>query len=45
MNEKIESLNIENEINEVTPFIKDKSVFEFWTKDYFKFLTEKVQFI
>lgn len=42
---KIENLNISKAIEEVSPFIKDKSVFEFWKKDYFKLLSEKIQFV
>ncbi len=45
MNNKIDTLNIAKAIEEVQPFIMDNSVFRFWTKDYFKRLTEKVQFV
>lgn len=45
MNKKIDTLNIAKAIEEVKPFIKDNSVFDFWTKDYFRLLTEKVQFL
>lgn len=44
MNNKIDTLNIAKAIEEVKPFIKDNSVFDFWTKDYFRLLTERVQF-
>lgn len=44
MNNKIDTLNITKAIEEVKPFIKDNSVFDFWTNDYFKLLTERVQF-
>lgn len=44
MNEKIDNLNIEKAIEEVRPFIKDASVFDFWTKDYFRLLTDKILF-
>lgn len=42
---KIESLDIENAIAEVRPFIKDHSVFDFWSRDYFKLLTDKILFV
>ena len=42
---KIENLNISKAIEEVSPFIKDKSGFEFWKKDYFKLLADKIQFV
>ena len=45
MNNKIDNLNLIKAIEEVQPFIKDDSVFKFWTKDYFKLLTEKVIFV
>jgi hypothetical protein len=45
MNKKIDTLNITKAIEEVKPFIKDNSVFDFWTKDYFRLLTTKVQFV
>jgi predicted nucleotidyltransferase component of viral defense system len=45
MNNKIDTLNIEKSIDEVKPFIKDQRIFEFWTKDYFKLLTNRVLFI
>ena len=41
---KIDELNIQKAIEEVSPFIKDISVFEFWSKDYFKLLTDKILF-
>lgn len=44
MNDRIDSLNIEKAIYEVKPFVKDHRVFEFWSKDYFKLLTNKVLF-
>lgn len=44
MYKKIDELNVDAAIKEVSPFIKDKSVFDFWSKDYFKLLTEKVLF-
>jgi Nucleotidyl transferase AbiEii toxin, Type IV TA system len=45
MNERIDNLNIEKAIEEVKPFIKDHTVFEYWTKDYFRFLSEKTLLI
>ena len=45
MNNKIDTLNISKAIEEVQPFIKDSSIFEFWTKDYFGLLTDKIQFV
>lgn len=44
MNNKIDTLNIEKAIEEVKPFIKDHRIFEFWTADYFRLLTDKVLF-
>jgi len=45
LNTKIDSLNIEQAVNEVRPFVKDQSVFDFWSKDYFKFLASKIEFV
>ena len=44
MYNKIDSLDISKAIEEVSPFIKDKSVFSFWSKEYFKLLTDKIEF-
>lgn len=44
MYSKIESLDIRKAIEEVSPFIKDKTVFNFWSKDYFRLLTDKIKF-
>lgn len=44
MYKRIDELDVDAAIKEVSPFIKDKSGFEFWSKDYFKLLTEKVIF-
>jgi predicted nucleotidyltransferase component of viral defense system len=44
MNNKIDTLDLTKAIEEVQPFIKDNKVFDFWTKDYFRLLTEKVIF-
>jgi len=41
---RIDALDVESAIKEVSPFIKDKSGFEFWSKDYFKLLTDRVIF-
>ena len=41
---KIDALQIEKAIEEVKPFIKNTSIFQHWTKDYFKLLTDKIQF-
>lgn len=40
---KIDTLDIEQAMNEVKPFVKDVRVFDFWSKDYFKLLASKVQ--
>ncbi len=42
MYKRIDELDIDAAIKEVSPFIKDKKGFEFWSKDYFKLLTDKV---
>lgn len=44
MYKRIDALDIDGAIKEVSPFIKDKSCFEFWSKDYFKILTDKICF-
>jgi hypothetical protein len=44
MYKRIDELDVDAAIKEVSPFIKDKSGFEFWSKDYFKLLTDKVIF-
>ena len=44
MYKRIDELDIDGAIKEVSPFIKDKSGFEFWSKDYFKLLTDKIIF-
>jgi hypothetical protein len=41
---KIDTLDIEQAMNEVKPFVRDVRVFDFWSKDYFKLLASKVQF-
>ncbi len=42
MYKRIENLDIKSAINEVSPFVKDKSGFEFWSKDYFRLLVDRV---
>lgn len=42
MYKRIDELDVNAAIKEVSPFIKDKSGFEFWSKDYFKLLTDKI---
>lgn len=42
MYKRINELDVDSAIKEVSPFIKDKSGFEFWSKDYFKLLLDKV---
>jgi predicted nucleotidyltransferase component of viral defense system len=44
MYKRIDELDIDGAIKEVSPFIQDKSGFEFWSKDYFKLLTNKIIF-
>jgi hypothetical protein len=44
MNAKIDSLNIEKVIQEVKPFIKDHRVFDLWTREHFRMLTNRVMF-
>jgi len=44
MYKRIDELDVDGAIKEVSPFINDKSGFEFWSKDYFKLLTDKVIF-
>ncbi len=44
LDKKIDTLHVENAISEVKPFIKDTSVFDFWSKDYFRLLAEKIEF-
>jgi hypothetical protein len=44
IHKRIDELNVDGAIKEVSPFIKDKSGFEFWSKNYFKLLTDKMIF-
>lgn len=41
---KIENLDIDQAKNEVQVFIKEKSRLDFWSRDYFKMLVDKIQF-
>lgn len=45
LHNKIDTLDIEQAINEVKGFVKDVRVFDFWSKDYFKLLASKVVFL
>ncbi len=45
LNTKIDSLNIEQAVNEVRPFTKDQSVFDFLSREYFKLLASKIEFV
>ena len=45
LNAKIDTLNIEQAINEAKSFVKDIRVFDFWSKEYFKLLVSKVVFV
>jgi len=44
MYKRIDELDVTAAIKEVSPFIKDKSGFEFWSKEYFKLLVDRVLF-
>lgn len=44
LDEKIDTLDVQNAIAEVKPFIKDTSVFDFWSKDYFRLLASRIEF-
>lgn len=44
LHNKIDTLDIEQAINEVKGFVKDTRVFDFWSKDYFKLLAERIEF-
>jgi hypothetical protein len=44
MYKRIDELDVDGAIKEVSPFIKDKSGFDFWSRDYFKLLTDRVLF-
>ena len=40
---KIESLDIESAKKEVKPFIKNSEILDFWNKDYFRLLVDKIK--
>jgi predicted nucleotidyltransferase component of viral defense system len=44
LKEKIDTLDIEKAKEDVQVFIKNKSVLDFWSKDYFKLLTDRMTF-
>lgn len=41
---KIENLDIKQAINEVKPFVKNTSIFDMWSKEYFKFLASRIEY-
>ncbi len=43
MHKRIDNLDVKGVIGEVSPFVKDKSGFEFWSKDYFRLLVDKIK--
>lgn len=45
LNTKIDTLDVEQAINEVKGFVKDVRVFDFWSKEYFKLLASKAMFV
>ena len=44
LNDKIDTLDVDQAINEVKGFVKDTRVFDFWSKDYFKLLASRIVF-
>lgn len=44
LKEKIDTLDIEKAKEDVKVFIKDQSVLDFWSRDYFKLLTDRMAF-
>jgi hypothetical protein len=42
---RIENLNIKQVISEVKPFVKNQNLFNFWSKEYFKLLASKIEFL
>lgn len=44
MYKRIDELDVAGAVKEVSPFIKDKSGFDFWSKEYFKLLTDRIIF-
>jgi len=45
MHSKIDQLDIKKAKTEVSPFLKDSSVLEFWNKDYFRHLVDYVLYL
>ena len=45
MHSKIDQLDIKKAKTEVSPFLKDSSVLEFWNKDYFRHLVDHVLYL
>ena len=43
LNNKIDTLDIEQVITEVKGFVRDVRVFDFWSKEYFRLLVSKVR--
>lgn len=41
---RIDVLDVTGAVKEVSPFIKDKSGFDFWSQEYFKLLTDRIVF-
>ena len=44
MKEKIDTLDIDKAKQEVQVFIKERAVLDFWSRDYFKLLTDRIAF-
>ena len=44
LKERIDTLDIEKAKEDVQVFIKDRSVLDFWSRDYFKLLTDRMTF-
>lgn len=44
MYKRIDKLDVAGAVKEVSPFIKDKSGFEFWSNEYFKLLCDRIVF-
>jgi len=44
MKEKIDTLDIDKAKQEVQVFIKERAVLDFWSRDYFKLLTDRIVF-
>jgi hypothetical protein len=43
MYKRIDELDVDAAVKEVSPFIKNKKGFEFWSKEYFILLTDKIK--